>query len=132
MYNSDSTPNLSNCRFHDNSAHAGKFSSYGGAMFNIESDPTLINCTLTRNMVLDSYGGSGLGGGIYNIDSNPTVISSILNLYFAPVVNSLNVKGLASTAAITRRSKSLASIQRRLARYVKAARYRSRCLGETL
>ena len=28
-----------------------------------------------------------------------------LNLYFAPVVNSLNVKGLASTAAITRRSK---------------------------
>ena len=39
-----------------------------------------------------------------------------LILYLAPVVNSFNVSGLAATAAITRRSKSFASIQRRLAR----------------
>ena len=42
MYNSDSAPILSNCKFHQNSAHAGKYNARGGAMFNVGSDPTLI------------------------------------------------------------------------------------------
>jgi hypothetical protein len=52
-----------------------KCSSYdsGGGMYNNNGNPTVANCTFTRNTASDQCGGGG--AGMYNRYSNPTVIS---------------------------------------------------------
>lgn len=58
---------LANCDFSGNGAGTG------GGMLNDASNPSLINCTLSRNFV------SSLGGGIYNNGTgNPTLTNCIL------------------------------------------------------
>jgi hypothetical protein len=41
--------------------------TYGGGMFNENSNPTVISCTFTGNSAFDG------GGGMYNLNSSPTV-----------------------------------------------------------
>ncbi|MDB4775841.1 right-handed parallel beta-helix repeat-containing protein, partial [bacterium] len=66
MYNSSSSPTLTNCTFASNSA------TYGGGMFNGSSSPTLSNCTFTSNLVSGTETSSGgRGGGMYNSASSP-------------------------------------------------------------
>jgi len=61
MYNSRSLPTVTDCKFIRNSGFSG------GAIYNSQSSPTITNCTFTRNE-------AGLdGGGIANSDSSPTV-----------------------------------------------------------
>ncbi len=62
MYNSYSSPTVSNCTFTAN------YSSHGGGMHNLDSSsPTVSNCIFTTN-------GSRDGGGMYNKNySSPTV-----------------------------------------------------------
>ena len=64
MYNSASSPTLTNCTFTNNTAD-----SRGGGMYNYNnSSPTLTNCTFTNNTA-DSR-----GGGMYNSSSShPTL-----------------------------------------------------------
>jgi hypothetical protein len=66
MYNYDSSPTLTNCFFSENSA------DYGGGMHNRYSSPTLTNCTFTGNSA--NY----RSGGMYNYDSSPTLTNCIL------------------------------------------------------
>jgi hypothetical protein len=66
MFNSSST--LTNCIFSGNYA-----TSYGGGMYNYESNPILTNCTLSSNLATSA------GGGMYNSwDSSPTLTNCIL------------------------------------------------------
>ncbi len=88
MYNSSSSPTVTNCTFNGNSADSGggmnnaggspavtncTFSGnsadvHGGGMANWNSSPTLTNCTFSGNSA-----GSG-GGGMFNLDdSSPTL-----------------------------------------------------------
>ena len=61
MYNSGSSPRVNNCAFRGNSA------DYGGGMYSRTGSPTVVNCTFNGNA-------SGLGGGMYNSSySSPTV-----------------------------------------------------------
>lgn len=61
MYNSKSSPKVTNCRFIANFAFRG-----GGGMCNgYSSTPTVTNCLFDRNMS-DDYFGLGEGGGIHN------------------------------------------------------------------
>jgi hypothetical protein len=64
LYNTSSSPTLSNVTFSGNSAGSG------GGMYNDTSDPTLINVTFSGNIV-----GFGVGGGMYNTSSGPTLTS---------------------------------------------------------
>ena len=64
MYNSSSSPTITNCTFTGNTAYRG------GGMYNTSSSPTVTNCTFTGNT-------ADLGGGIYNISSSPTVINCL-------------------------------------------------------
>ncbi len=62
LYNSSSSPTLTNCSFQDNSA-----GSSGGGVYNRLSSPTLTNCSFQGNS-------ADQGGGVYNyITSNPTL-----------------------------------------------------------
>ena len=63
MFNSGSSPTVSNCIFRDNSTLG-----YGGGMSNNSSSPTVTNCTFSGNSAT-------AGGGMYNIFSSPTVIN---------------------------------------------------------
>jgi hypothetical protein len=56
-------------------AYNDKCSIYdnGGGMYNHSGNPTVINCTFTRNTASDQCGGGG--AGMYNNQSNPTVIN---------------------------------------------------------
>jgi hypothetical protein len=63
MYNSSSSPTVTDCRFSGNSATAE-----GGGMCNYDSNPTVTNCTFEGNHVQD-----GSGGGMSNQYSSPTV-----------------------------------------------------------
>jgi parallel beta-helix repeat protein len=66
MSNSDSSPTVTNCMFSGNSA------GWGGGMYNIaNSSPTVTNCTFTGNTAFsNTYG----GGGMFNyLSSSPTV-----------------------------------------------------------
>jgi hypothetical protein len=63
MYNSYSSPTVTDCWFSGNSAAAE-----GGGMSNYVSNPTVTNCTFEGNHVLD-----GAGGGMSNQYSSPTV-----------------------------------------------------------
>jgi len=62
MYNSGSSPTVTNCTFSVNTAN------YGGGMFNyLSSSPTVTNCSFTSNEA--TYN----GGGMFNQGSSPTV-----------------------------------------------------------
>jgi len=67
MYNSNSSPAVSDCSFSDNSAILFPTVGSGGGMYNISSSPTVINCNFSEN---DS---AGSGGGMQNDLSSPTV-----------------------------------------------------------
>ncbi|MHC4676812.1 MAG: right-handed parallel beta-helix repeat-containing protein, partial [Planctomycetota bacterium] len=56
-------------------AYNDKCSIYdsGGGMYNHSGNPTVINCTFTRNTASDQCGGGG--AGMYNNQSSPTVIN---------------------------------------------------------
>jgi len=96
MYNSSSSPTLTNVIFNDNSAE------YCGGMYNISnSNPVLTNVTFSGNDALYGGGGmcnfsgsnptltnvtfngnkanSGVGGGIYNDSSSPTLTNVTFN-----------------------------------------------------
>ena len=60
IHNTGSSPTLTNCSFVDNT---GRF---GGAMDNYNSSPTLTNCRFMDNR-------SAVGGGMRNIGSSPTL-----------------------------------------------------------
>jgi predicted outer membrane repeat protein len=62
MYNSGSSPTLTNVTFSGNNAY-----NYGGGMYNSGSSPTLTNVTFSGNSAEDS------GGGMYNDSSSPTL-----------------------------------------------------------
>ena len=66
-----------NCMFSNNIAH-NYYLGYtcGGAIYNLGSSPTVINCTFTDNSADSEYTDS-YGGAIYNSYSSPTVINSI-------------------------------------------------------
>jgi parallel beta-helix repeat protein/predicted outer membrane repeat protein len=64
MFNSSSSPTVLGCTFSDNSAERD-----GGGMCNSGGGPTVTNCTFTGN----SVGGLGTGGGMCNDSSSPTV-----------------------------------------------------------
>jgi hypothetical protein len=62
MYNSGSSPTVSNCTFTNNTA---KY--HGGGMYNNASSPNVTNCIFRSNI-------AGSGGGMFNFTySNPTV-----------------------------------------------------------
>lgn len=61
MFNNNSFPSLTNCKFSANSA------TYGGGMANFDSSPVVTNCILWGN-----------SSGIFNSNSNPTVTYSIV------------------------------------------------------
>ena len=62
MYNYESSPEVTDCTFTENTA------SYdGGGMYNYKSSPSVTNCTFTGNT---SW---WRGGGMYNYESSPEV-----------------------------------------------------------
>jgi hypothetical protein len=64
MYNSSSSPKVTNCIFSVNTA-----SERGGGMYNVSSSPTVTYCTFSNNKAINYD-----GGGMYNReDSRPTV-----------------------------------------------------------
>ena len=65
MYNGYGSPTLTNVTFSGNSAY------YGGGMFNCSSGPTLTNVTFSANPA--SY-----GGGMWNFSTSPTLTNAIL------------------------------------------------------
>ena len=67
IYNSSSSPILSDCKFSENLAEIG-----GGIANDSESDPILTNCTFSRNS-------AGIGGGMSNWGNNPTLINCTFN-----------------------------------------------------
>ncbi len=72
MYNSGSSPTVTNCSFGSNSASGSN--GGGGGMYNTASSPTVTNCSFNNN---SASGASGNGGGMFNnkIGANPTVIN---------------------------------------------------------
>jgi hypothetical protein len=87
MYNTSSSPTLTNCTFTSNSSNTAggmcntnsssptltdcTFTSnsttyQGGGMYNASSSPTLTNCAFASNS-------ANAGGGMYNYDSSPTL-----------------------------------------------------------
>ena len=79
MYNSGSSPTVTNCTFIGNSAvsEVEKTSAAGGGMFNWGSSPTVTNCSFIANSASADWG--GWGGGMYNSDSSPTVTNCTFN-----------------------------------------------------
>jgi len=67
MYNTASSPTLTNCTFTSNSAFFG-----GGGMFNRSSSPALTNCTFTGNSATGQYG----GGGMFNENSSSPTLTN--------------------------------------------------------
>jgi hypothetical protein len=59
MYNYDSSPTLTNCRFTNND-----IIFFGAGMYNENSSPSLTNCIFTYNDCIE-------GGGMYNENSSP-------------------------------------------------------------
>ena len=72
LYNYQSSPTLTNCKFTSNRA------SYGGGMYNYTSSPIVTDCTFTGNTA------SLYGGGINNLEnSRPTVTNCTFNVNVA-------------------------------------------------
>jgi len=102
MYNSNSSPTVSNCTFAENSAFLSGGIGDGGGMYNLNSSPTVTNCTFSGN----DAGGSG--GGMYNSNSSPTVTictfsdntayqgGGMYNLVSSPAVTSCTFSGNSS------------------------------------
>lgn len=68
------TTTLRNCLFSGNRAECGSYpDARGGAMYNVASDLSLINCTLSGNTAA-----LGLAGGMYNVNSTPKLTNCIL------------------------------------------------------
>ena len=68
MFNTNSSPTLTNCSFQNNSSR-----DVGGGLFNNSSSPTLTNCSFSQNW-------SNRGGGIYNgRGSSPTITSCLFS-----------------------------------------------------
>jgi parallel beta-helix repeat protein len=67
MYNSSSSPTLTNCTISDN------YASFGGGMYNHSSSPTLTNCSISSNFSRDK------GGGMYNSSSSPELTNCDIN-----------------------------------------------------
>jgi hypothetical protein len=67
MYNSNSSPTVSNCTFSGNSAFWVVDIGDGGGMFNLNSSPTVTNCTFSGNDA------GKRGGGMFNVNSSATV-----------------------------------------------------------
>jgi hypothetical protein len=67
MYNSGSSPTVTNCMFSYNTAYEG------GGMYNTSSNPTVTNCIFTNNSA--TY----YGGGMVNDNSSPTVANCIFS-----------------------------------------------------
>ncbi|HMP23894.1 MAG TPA: right-handed parallel beta-helix repeat-containing protein, partial [Saprospiraceae bacterium] len=63
MYNSNSSPTITNTTFTGNSANQG------GGMYNSNSSPTITNTTFTGNS-------ANQGGGMYNSNSSPTITNT--------------------------------------------------------
>lgn len=67
IFNTSSSPIISNCIITNNSTSAG---GNGAGICNMGlSSPMIINCIIVSNST------EGLGGGIYNIESNPTLVN---------------------------------------------------------
>jgi hypothetical protein len=67
IFNSNSSPVISNCVIINNSTNAG---GNGAGIYNEAlSSPTFVNCIIVSNST------DGLGGGMYNSESNPTLIN---------------------------------------------------------
>jgi predicted outer membrane repeat protein len=64
MYNSNSSPTITNCTFSNNTA---SWPSDGGGMYNSNSSPTITNCGFFDNIAGD------IGGGMANANSSPTI-----------------------------------------------------------
>jgi len=62
MYNSNSSPTVTNCVF------IGNVATYGGGMYNISSSPTVTNCVFSANFALNGGGMYNFGGGSYLSD----------------------------------------------------------------
>ena len=92
MYNSNSSPTVTNCTFSGNKASGIAGEVGGGGMYNEGSSPTVTNCTFNGNTSNSNGGGmydkgsspivtnctfsgntGGNGGGMYYKDSSPTV-----------------------------------------------------------
>ena len=69
MYNTGSSPTLTNCLFQSNS-----FNYQGGAIYNTGSSPVLTNCSFQNN---SSGFTSSQGGAIYNNSSNPALTNCL-------------------------------------------------------
>jgi len=105
MYNSNSSPTVSNCTFSGNTATVN-----GGGMYNYNSSPTVINCTFSENSA--SFIGIAEGGGMYNYNnSSPTVTNctftgntsgynggGMSNIVSSPTVTNCNFSGNSADA----------------------------------
>jgi hypothetical protein len=69
MYNSSSSPTITNTTFLHNTA------VYGGGMFNIDSAPIITNTTFLHNTA------SSIGGGMFNQNSSAPIITNTTFLY---------------------------------------------------
>jgi hypothetical protein len=74
MYNSNSSPTVTNCTFSGNSAYHD-----GGGMFNYYCSPTVTHCTFSGN-----WETIGSGSGMYNFTSSPTVTDCTFSDNYAP------------------------------------------------
>lgn len=68
MYNTDSSPTVTNCTFSGNSA-----ANSGGGMLNTGSSPTVTNCTFSGNIATNH------GGGMSNWYSSPAVTNCVFS-----------------------------------------------------
>jgi hypothetical protein len=75
MFNSTSDAHLVRCAFDQNVLGSGGGS--GGGMCNVDSNPTLVNCTFTRNAILSATPDAGPGAGMFNSGSNPVLVNCI-------------------------------------------------------
>ncbi|MHC4867720.1 MAG: PKD domain-containing protein, partial [Planctomycetota bacterium] len=65
---------ITNCFFWDNDAEHDIYTEgYGGAIFDSNASPTIMNCVFSKNWGKDE------GGAIYNEDSSPTVLNCTFN-----------------------------------------------------
>ena len=104
MYNSSSSPTVSNCTFSENSASIVPSIGEGGGMYNVNSSPTITNCIFSGNDA------TGLGGGMHNLMSSPTVTNCTFsentahqgggmhNLNSSPTVTNCTFSGNSSDA----------------------------------
>ena len=116
IFNSSSSPTLTDCTFENNTA-----TNLGGGMYNIDSSsPTLNGCTFENNIA--NYGGGGMsnwdssptlngctfenntanyGGGMRNNDSNPTLTNCTFTGNYSPLYYGGGMYNDSSSPALT-------------------------------